>query len=346
MSLPGGPTVRVLVDDPTKVGEARRKTALLAERLGFDEVQQGKAALVVTEAATNLVNHAGRGELHLLGLDDGLTGSSLEILTLDSGRGMDDVRRCLADGYSSSGTPGTGLGAIRRNADEFDIYSAPGNGTALWARLHSHPRRFTSHCPGIDVGVTSIAAPGEQFCGDNWATVARDGLFFVLVVDGLGHGEPAATAADEAVRVFRGHRSREPDDIIESTHHALRATRGAAVAIARLDFEQGAVRYAGVGNISGVVINRTTGASTSMISQNGTVGYTMRRIQSFDYPWAQDSLLVMHSDGLATHWNVNRYTGLTQRHPSLIAGLLFRDHNRGRDDATVLAARPQTECRP
>ena len=221
MSLPGGPTVRVIVDELTKVGEARRRIAVLTEQLGFDKVQQGKAALVATEAATNLVKHAGGGELLILGLDGAADESSLEILTLDTGRGMSDVGRCLADGYSSSGTPGTGLGAIRRNADAFDIYSSPGNGTALWARLQSHSGSSANPCPGIDVGVTSIAMPGELLCGDNWATVVRDGLFFILLVDGLGHGEPAAIAAEEAVRIFRGHRSREPVDIIESTHHAF-----------------------------------------------------------------------------------------------------------------------------
>ena len=68
------------------------------------------------------------------------------------------------------------------------------------------------------------------------------------------------------------------------------------------------------------IIEPGTGDSTSMVSQNGTVGYTVRKIQSFDYRWTDDSLLIMHSDGLATHWNMDRYPGLSQRHPSLIAG--------------------------
>ena len=103
---------------------------------------------------------------------------------------------------------------------------------------------------------------------------------------------------------------------------------------------RGEVRYAGVGNISGVILDTATGETTSMVSQNGTVGYAIRKIQTYDYPWTEDSLLLMHSDGLATHWNLDRYPGLRQRHPSLIAGVLYRDHKRGRDDVTVLVARP------
>jgi anti-sigma regulatory factor (Ser/Thr protein kinase) len=346
MTDSGGQSILVVVDEVTQVGDARRRAALLADQLGFDEIQQAKAALIATEAANNLVIHAGGGELLLKGLDLGPTGSALEILALDSGPGMSDVGRCLADGYSSAGTPGTGLGAIRRIAHSFDIYSAPGKGTAVWARLNANARRPGVNCPGLEVGVTAIAAPGEPVCGDNWATVERDGVCFVLVVDGLGHGAPAALASAEAVRVFRGHRSREPADIVESAHLALRATRGAALAITRIDLVKGEVRYAGVGNISGMILDTTTGESVSMVSQNGTVGYTIRKIQSFDYMWTQNSLLLMHSDGLATHWSLSRYAGIMQRHPSLIAGVLYRDHKRNRDDVTVLVARPGTRVGP
>src|SRR5262249_38111627 len=110
------------------------------------------------------------------------------------------------------------------------------------------------------------------------------------------------------------------------------------LAIARVDPSEHRVFYAGVGNISGVIRDRRTGSRTSMVSQNGTVGYTVRKVQTFEYPWNDDSVLVMHSDGLATHWDFDRYPGLLQMHPSLIAGVLYRDFRRGRDDVTVLAA--------
>ncbi len=340
-----GQSIVVLVDEITKVGEARRRSLVLAAELGFSEVNQGKVALVVTESASNLIKHTGGGQLILKGLADGRAGPCLDILAIDSGRGMSDLSRCMADGYSSVGTPGSGLGAIRRVADSFEIYSGP-EGTVLWARLDMKPELRTSRDYTLELGVVRIAAPGEQVCGDDWAAVDRDGLSFILLVDGLGHGPPAALAAEEAVRIFQGHRSREPAEIVDSTHRAIRGTRGAALAIARLDLAKGEVRYAGVGNICGVVLDRTTGETTSMVSHNGTVGYAIRKIQSYDYAWTQNSLLLMHSDGLATHWNLDRYPGIWQRHPSLVAGLLFRDHKRGRDDVTVLVARPQIGGQP
>ena len=335
-----GQSILVVVDEVTKVGEARRRCVELAAKLGFDETRQGKAALVVTEAASNLVKHSPGGRLILEGVAYGKAGTCMEILTLDSGRGMSDLSRCMADGYSSAGSPGTGLGAISRVADCFEIYSGAETGTVLWARLDAKPELRASRDHALELGVVRVCAPGEQLCGDDWATVDRDGRTFILVVDGLGHGPPAARAAEESVGIFRDHRSQEPLDIVESTHLAIRGTRGAALAIARLDPVKGEVRYAGVGNISGVILDRTTGESTSMVSQNGTVGYAIRKIQSYNYPWTENSMLVMHSDGVATHWNLDRYPGIRQRHPCLVAGALYRDHKRGRDDATVLVARP------
>ena len=75
-----------------------------------------------------------------------------------------------------------------------------------------------------------------------------------------------------------------------------------------------------------------------MVSYNGTVGHEVRKIREFTYLWPKGGLLVMHSDGLGTQWRLDRYPGLIARHPSLIAGVLYRDFNRGRDDVTVLVA--------
>jgi anti-sigma regulatory factor (Ser/Thr protein kinase) len=334
-----GPAAVVVIDESTKVGEARRWSVELAARLGFDETEQGRVALVATEAASNLFKHSGGGQLILEGFSHEHSGSHLEVLALDSGRGMSDLSKCMADGYSSAGSPGTGLGAISRLADCLEIYSTPEIGTILWARLDPKPERRATDLRQLELGVVRVSAPGEQECGDDWATIERDGLSLILMVDGLGHGPAAALAAEEAVRAFHGQRSSQPAEILEAIHRAIRSTRGAALAIARIDLARGQLRYAGVGNISSLILDTKTGETANMVSLNGTVGHTIRKIQSFDYSWTQDSVLIMHSDGMATHWSLDRYPGIIGRHPGLIAGALYRDHKRGRDDVSVLVAR-------
>jgi anti-sigma regulatory factor (Ser/Thr protein kinase) len=332
------PTLAMVLDHPTKVGEARRQAVVMAEQLDFDETRRGRVALVVTEAASNMIKHAGQGDLVVQGLTGSpLSAARLDVLAVDRGPGMNDVGRCLAGGYSTAGSLGAGLGAIARLSDGFAIHSLPGAGTALWARLDAGGAEHGVR-PSLDLGVVSVAVAGEEACGDEWAMLDREGMGFILVVDGLGHGPAAAEAAAEAVAVFRDSSSSEPGEIVAATHAALRGTRGAAMAIARIDPRRGVVRFAGVGNIAGVILDEGSRRSVSMVSQNGTVGHAVRKIQEFEYAWAEDASLILHSDGLATRWDLDRYPGLSARNPGLVAGLLYRDHRRDRDDVTVIVA--------
>src|SRR3954470_24532781 len=121
------------VEARSQVGEVRRVATTMAGRLGLDEQDQGRVALVLTEAVNNVVKHGGGGEVVLRPIANSRSG--VEALIIDKGPGIADVERALRDGYSTAGTPGTGLGAVARIADSFDIYSTAGAGTALLVRV-------------------------------------------------------------------------------------------------------------------------------------------------------------------------------------------------------------------
>lgn len=338
--LCGSEAIAVTVTESSQVGEARRAATQLASRLGFGEAEAGKVAVVVTEAASNLVKHGGGGELLLGALErNGVAG--VEIMALDQGPGMADLGRCMRDGYSTVGTRGTGLGAISRLSSGFELHSAPNAGTAVLARLWAHSPGPDDSGIGIEVGAVSRPHPAEQVCGDAWAVEQASGRVQFMVADGLGHGPSAAKAAREAVRIFRENVRRAPAEILHTIDAALRSTRGAAVLVVQIDLTDRQVCCAGVGNISGVIVS--AGASRSLVSHNGTMGHAVRKIQEFLYPFPRGSLLVLHSDGLATSWRLDQYPGLAVRAPVLIAGVLYRDFKRGRDDVTVLAARERAE---
>lgn len=323
----------ISVTEISQVGEARRMAMAIASQLKFTETERGKVGIVVTELAGNLVKHATDGELllRIIRIDDK---EGLEILALDKGAGMDNVSECLRDGFSTGGTPGTGLGAISRLANFFDIYSLPSVGTAVVAHLWANPPKNTV---GLKVGGVNIALASEEVCGDDWAVITIEtGRHLVIVADGLGHGELAREASNAAIRVAKEHYQCSPKEILELMHQALKSTRGAAVAIALIDIEQQLVRFVGVGNIAGSII---TSESRSMVSYNGIVGHQIRKLQEFTYPFPIGAMLILSSDGLATGWKIDRYPGLITKHPSLIAGVLYRDFKRLRDDVTVVAVR-------
>jgi anti-sigma regulatory factor (Ser/Thr protein kinase) len=323
------------VTEVSQVAQARRRATALASRLGFNETHVGNVALVVTEAATNLVKHATGGEILLYALQSDWVGG-IEVLALDRGPGIANVAQALCDGYSTTGSPGTGLGAIKRLAALFDIHTVPDVGTVMLVRLWSKPLPVMPTSL-LEVGAVSLPKPGEEVCGDRWAVAQFPDRTLILVADGLGHGPGAAEAALEAVQTFNEQAALTPAAILEAIHAALRSTRGAAVAVAEVSPPREEVRFAGVGNIGGLVFS--TEGSRQMVSYNGTAGHAVRKIKELTYPCPADALLILYSDGLITHPRPERYPGLTKRHPDLIAATLYRDYIRGRDDATVVVAR-------
>jgi anti-sigma regulatory factor (Ser/Thr protein kinase) len=324
----------VAVTEASQVGEARRAAATLTAALGFDDNAAGKAALVVTEIATNLARHARDGRLLLRPLQEHDI-AGLEVLALDRGPGMSDIALCRRDGFSTTDSPGTGLGAIARLSGFLDVFSRRPGGTALLARLWPSPVPPTPH--RLHVGAVCVPRPGESVCGDAWAIIEEGGRAWLLVADGLGHGPEAAIASREAVRVFHDTIRRGPAEVLRAAHAALRSTRGAACAVAELDLDNASLRHAGVGNIAGSIV--TAEGSRGLVSHNGTIGHQAHKFTEFTYPFPPGALLVMHSDGLTARWSLDAYSGLLAHDPGLIAGVLYRDFDRGRDDATVLAIR-------
>lgn len=328
----------VPVLDSSEVASARRIALQCAHELRLSETTGARGALAATELATNLIKHGGGGRI-VFGSDGDDGHRALILIAIDKGRGISSVAAAMHDGYSTAGSPGTGLGAISRAASSIDVYSLPDRGTAILCRIEDEvtPRPSITAPPRIRVGGVCIAKTGEDVPGDAWtASLTRD-TATVAVVDGLGHGPIAATAAGAAVRVFAAHPQEELPRLMEDAHGALRPTRGAAVGIARIHAAQSRVDFAGVGNIAGTIA--ADESVRRVVSLNGIVGHEMRKVQTFSYPWTASSVLLLQSDGISTSWNAASYPGLMQHDPGLIAAVIYRDHCRGTDDATVVVAR-------
>jgi len=322
------------IGDSSAVAPARRGVNALAAELGFDTEDAGRAALVATEIGTNLVKHGGGGELIVQEISrDGRFG--LELLGLDRGEGMDDVASCLRDGYSTSSSPGTGLGAMERLSQRFEIYSRPGQGTAVLAQLWPDGRE---PAPGLtQIGSLVVPKPGETSCGDRWCYHERVEGILVVGIDGLGHGLGAEQAAAEACRIFEAEKHRPPVRLMQILHEGLRPTRGAAVTLLEVDWDAGRIASVGVGNVAAAMIN---GSETKRIAtDNGIVGHVVSRPRELIHQCQSGTVLVLHSDGLTSNWQADRYPGLMQHHAALIAGVLYRDCKRGRDDSLVVVIR-------
>ena len=333
----GTPHALFPMGDASRVGEARRHAAQLSARLALDETTAGRLALVVTELGNNLVRHAQAGRLLIAQRQHDQP--EVEVLALDDGPGIANPARALVDGFSTGGTPGTGLGAVRRLASDFDLHSEPGVGTVVLARVRPEGLRRTPQA--FRWGAVMLCAPGERVCGDAWALALDGASAAVLMADGLGHGPQAAEASQAAVAQFAQAPFAPLASQLERMHGALRITRGAAASLAWL--EPGRLSLAGAGNIATRLVSGTH--SKSLAAQHGTLGLQVRRFEPVHTDWPPHAVAVLHSDGLQSRWAAEPLAPRVARDPALLAAWLVRGNLRGRDDATVLVVQRNTNGR-
>jgi len=350
------------ISDATCVGEARRHCAHAIGDWGWSEEDAGRLSLVVTELGTNLVRHAVQGQLWMAFKP---AWREVEVIALDKGPGMADVQRSLTDGVSTgSGSPGTGLGALRRMADDFDVHSSP-QGTLVLARVR--PQGVAPPALGARLGAVRLAAPGETVCGDGWALALQgsapaegapgveplqaggsedtvDGLphydsATLLVSDGLGHGPDAAAASDTALAAFARDPFAPLPALLQTLHRALHSTRGAALFLLRATRGQ-ALHFTGAGNVLGRVMSGVY--DKSMLTPHGTAGVQLRRTEQ---PSMQElpshAMMLVHTDGIASRWPASALAPLMPRDPTLLAAALVWTQLRGRDDATVVVLKQE-----
>jgi anti-sigma regulatory factor (Ser/Thr protein kinase) len=322
------------VNETSHVGQVRRAIQELAGAIDASEDIAARAALVATELCTNLVKHSETGGHILFAAPLQISGESLciEILSIDKGRGIANLSRAFKDGYSTAGSPGTGLGAIQRMSDAMEIYSMEKLGTVISAQI----RERTSLPKPPAQRIRSICLPltGYEISGDYSLVIRVGEIVYLILSDGLGHGPEAAEASHLAAKVFRRNVTADLTEVIARIHDALTKTRGAAVAVASFHTITRKLKYIAVGNIDSRICSDHQ--SRGCVTLNGTAGLQMPRIVEFEYDIEPGSAIVMHTDGLSSRWNLRNYPGLSLQTPGVIAGLLYRDFARKRDDATVL----------
>jgi len=330
------------VSESSHVAAARRGAADIARKLQFDDMLTGRVSLVVTEAATNILKHADHGSILIRDVSTrDMTG--IEIVAIDNGPGIANLQASLRDGVSTAQTQGSGLGAMRRLSHSFDAYTLPGKGSAFCMTIRNGVQNAANgvqnaaNLGAFLLGAVCLPIASETVCGDAWHMQAGVGAASLMVADGLGHGPDARIASQAAVDVLKREGVMSPVRAMELAHTALRNTRGAAAAAMQIDLTQQNMRFVGVGNIAASI--QTADGRRQMMSHNGIVGNNVRKLQEFSFPWEREALLIVHSDGLGSHWDLRTYPGLEYGHPSLIAAVLYRDHARGRDDVTIIVVK-------
>jgi anti-sigma regulatory factor (Ser/Thr protein kinase) len=305
----------------------------------FSENQIGKIDIVVSELASNLVKHAGSGEflyrVYLLPDNE----SVFEIISIDSGPGIDEPVRMLRDGASTTNTLGQGLGAITRLSTFSQLYSLPGWGTVVYSRISSSNASLVQPTPyEVDIEGLCVSKPREILCGDGFRIKRKKSSVLFFLGDGLGHGEHAHHAVKAAGDVFESCYGDEPVEILRAMHESVRKTRGLVATVAVLDKARKEWRVCGVGNISARLYSGI--AYKSYIAYNGVIGLNIPGSMKVSvFPFERNQNLLLASDGIRSRWEISRYPGILKYDGLVMAAAVYKDFTRRNDDASVLVAK-------
>lgn len=322
------------IDSDSAVGSARRAGVRLAGQLGFTEERAAEVGIVASEVTSNVWRHGEHGRVAVRPVVRGGV-AGVEVLGIDRGPGMANVRLSGTDGHSTRGTLGIGMGAIERLSNTFEVCTNPGSGTIVVATLWPNAGRPSDD--DFDLAALTRPIDGEEVCGDAVAARVHDGHLVTVVADGLGHGPLAAAASTEAVRAFHATHSADPVTLLKAMDAPLRHTRGAAIAVASIDPLFRLMRFAGIGNIGAFLDDGTQ--RRSALSQPGIVGHHPTPPRVVEFELTDETAVVLHSDGIREGFNMRRLPGLVTRSAVIIAAAVLRDAGLRPDDAAVLVAR-------
>lgn len=339
----------IAINGPGDVSLCRRRAAHLATGMGFSAVHVGELAILVSELAENVVRHGGgRGQVSMAEIT-GEPGRGIEIICTDSGPGFDE-RTAFADGFSTSGTLGIGLGAVARLADWCEVRPPPGGTGAMivarkWLPPHEPaagalPEAITA--ARFDVGARSRPYPGYKVNGDAYVVrFARAEGALAAVIDGLGHGVEAHEAAQAACDLIEARAQPDLPTLFQALDQRLRRTRGAVVGAAYIDLQAAKLTFLGVGNIEAVLWGPQ--GAQQLVCTGGIVGHQMRTLHPFVHPWSPESLLLLCSDGIRSAWRAELDPALLSSNPDVLASVIIGGYARETDDATVLGIRQKRQ---
>jgi anti-sigma regulatory factor (Ser/Thr protein kinase) len=327
------------VEERSYVSYIKREIHGQVLRGKFSETQAGEIDIIVSEISSNLVKHAGSGEI-LFRIHEDNTGSSVfEIVSIDNGPGIADTARMMRDGVSTTHTLGHGLGAIHRLSDTAQVFSVPGWGTIVYAMVSSKQKKnIGQKSQGLEIRALCVNKPRETECGDGYGVKHTASGVIIFFGDGLGHGPKAKEAIDLAREFLSSCNESEPVEILRQMHQNIRRTRGLVGTIAVCDLKANQWRICGVGNIltrlySGIEFK-------NYMPYNGTIGLNLpSSMNASTLPVESNQHLIMSSDGIQARWDLSKFHSILKYDNTVLAAAIYKDFSRGTDDASVLVAK-------
>jgi negative regulator of sigma-B (phosphoserine phosphatase) len=193
--------------------------------------------------------------------------------------------------------------------------------------------------PLVEYGMAKSILPGQGESGDRHLVCCGGHGILIAAIDGIGHGEEAANAAEAAMAILKASPEEPVISLVERCHERLRSTRGAVLSLASIDPKHGLMTWLGVGNVQGILMR--AGAQKGSVEEvlllrGGVVGSQLPALQAAVLPIRRGDTLVFVTDGIRGEF-VEGLSALES--PQRAADKILKQHGRGNDDALVLVVR-------
>jgi phosphoserine phosphatase RsbX len=191
--------------------------------------------------------------------------------------------------------------------------------------------------PLVEYGIAKSILPGQGESGDCHLVCLSGNGILIAAVDGIGHGEEAASAAEMAIGILKENPEEPAISLVERCHESLRSTRGVVMSLAFIDPAHGMLTWLGVGNVQGVLVRAGAGrAKEELLLRGGVIGAQLPALQAAVLPVGKGDTVLFATDGIRTEF----VEGLSAMEaPQRAADRILKQYGRGNDDALVLVAR-------
>jgi hypothetical protein len=162
-----------------------------------------------------------------------------------------------------------------------------------------------------NVGISQYAKDNDTYCGDLCAAWQTEEESTLLIIDGLGHGKPAAEASQKAYEYIQEHLQDTLEDMLKGCDDYISDTRGAAIAIAKINHLTQKIHYVAVGNTEGILYSRND--YIRLTSQWGIVGAGISNLIHETYPIDVGDYIILFTDGLDKIFDVRYYEASWRR---------------------------------
>lgn len=320
--------------DEASVSLARDLARRVSAEVGLSQTAAESLATVTSELVRNQMAHARKGRVYARAVQRGGV-AGVEVIAADEGRGIPEPARAFKGDVQDPAGMGSGLSSATRLADELDFDVRQEEGTCIRARKFAGPVPYRS-----EIAILGRGSEVRGVSGDDGTFLRLGDDVVFAVADGLGHGALAREASQRAIELVQQHPSVRPDQLIRDCDAALRGTRGAVMAVAKIARRASTLEHACLGNITSQVVRLRQTHRFS--APSGVVGFDDPRTKKLGTETASlfpGDVVLMYTDGFKSGIDISHQFELLREHPLVIADYLLTHFGRPDDDALILVAR-------